>query len=574
MSQEKKGVSVPVLQTQFDGNRKVVLENVNKRMKLLVGSSMYSESSDISKVSLDSNSGVLTREKVNEFLPVAEDPRMEGKPPAKYFVTITKEKGVNSVEVKSQQVKKFENLHVGNEAKTTNKYVNEQTNQNIGPERKKRKRKAESHPKPDISALQSIRSSENKDNKKALPKTNGIRFQHDDQWHASYVRTRHKNIRCFPFCSPIHRERSFCGQSLVVSAPYSGEKAKQLVLLGCFRKIREKLFFNLGGRYASEDINTDLHTNKNEMMTAIFTGYDANAKLSFFEFRPPRKWRYHCEQNKYTTQENHVFTLYVFEKLENDTLSCIGYADSPPFCIISAWNQSLDTVSRPFTGTPNETYRSSMYKNMHVNQGRLMVEYQGPGSHQHYHAFDSLNQRPHLNPSAGNARGQRPTYISSRPFETSEFRTKGPLPPMYEMMHEIYSALPHEDVVLRSYQQYRMRRQHDLHPHFAATYRGFPPAPDSIFPPHQDQHRRSFNGIGYLQGPGQTFTGAAQYNSYPEGHHENSQPRPGYPSLPPTNPINAPEPKQSKQFSNSQSHYYEESSKHHRFDLGLNHNLV
>ena len=181
------------------------------------------------------------------------------------------------------------------------------------------------------------------------PAVLSLTFVHEESWHKSYVRTRHKNLRCFPFCSPSHRERSFCGLPIIVMYPCeSAEEAKKLSIVGSLRKMKDPLLLTYGDRYP--DVARKSHAN--EIIAAIFTSYDTDAKLATYEFRPPRKWRYKCEQNKYTTSELHAFTVYLLRISEtSNELECVGSKDSPAFNIVSAWNQSLKTVSRPLSGS-------------------------------------------------------------------------------------------------------------------------------------------------------------------------------------------------------------------------------
>ena len=184
-----------------------------------------------------------------------------------------------------------------------------------------------------------------------------LKFVHAESWHASYVRTRHKNLRCFPFCSPSHRERSFCGLPITVMYPSDSiESAKKLNMIGCFRKAKAPLLLNCGGR--SAEVFEKEH--QNEIIAGLFTAYDKEARLGTYEFRPPRKWRYKCEQNKYTTSELHTFTVYLLQLSEaTNAYECVGSKDSPAFNIVSAWNQSLETVSRPLTAAKEVRSASS-----------------------------------------------------------------------------------------------------------------------------------------------------------------------------------------------------------------------
>ncbi|GBG29693.1 Hypothetical Protein FCC1311_059142 [Hondaea fermentalgiana] len=165
-----------------------------------------------------------------------------------------------------------------------------------------------------------------------------MRFALETNWHPSYVRTRHKNLRCFPFCAPEHKERSFCGLPITVflRCP-NAQAARKLHLMGRFRKVREKPLVEMGAKSSTASFDVS------RVVFASFQEYNEAEGMAVFDFMPPRKWRYHCEQNKYTTSELHAFTAYVFD----DRNICVDIKDSPHFRIVSAWRQDVNTVSRP-----------------------------------------------------------------------------------------------------------------------------------------------------------------------------------------------------------------------------------
>mmetsp|Transcript_6318 Transcript_6318/g.7241 ORF Transcript_6318/g.7241 Transcript_6318/m.7241 type:complete len:458 (+) Transcript_6318:216-1589(+) len=262
----------------------------------------------------------------------------------------------------------------------------------------------------------------------ALPKLGDLSFQHEGRWHDSYVRTRHKNIRCFPFCSPQHRERSFCGQSLVATIKFSNAKmAKWIHARGMFRKKSEDLYFKHGNR----ENEPTLPAPKNEIIEGNLIRQDAGSNTLTFEFQPPRKWRYKCEQNKYTTAEKHVFSVYFFEKRSGDSFHCFGYGDSPSFRISSAWNQSLQTVSRPLITVESEKVEK--------RNGKAAVTSQ---NHLHKSLTDKIPGTPSTFSNGGNG---KTAVMGFQPHHQTSFMGG-------------FLELPYEDAVLQ-YHRSKMMTQ-------------------------------------------------------------------------------------------------------------------
>ncbi len=162
-----------------------------------------------------------------------------------------------------------------------------------------------------------------------------------ENWHASYVRTRQKNLRCFPFCSSTHKEHSFCGESIrvLVTVP-SSAAAMSLSLEGCFRKVKENPQMALGMPRSA------LRWTENEQVSGCLSYWDPFSCVAVFDFPPSRTWRYRCSQNKHNSMDGHAFTVATF-----DTLGvCVDLVDSPHFRIVSAWLQNISSVARPVWG--------------------------------------------------------------------------------------------------------------------------------------------------------------------------------------------------------------------------------
>ena len=167
------------------------------------------------------------------------------------------------------------------------------------------------------------------------------RFWAAENWHASYVRTRQKNLRCFPFCASTHKEHSFCGESIrMLVTVASSAAATSLSLEGCFRKVKENPQMALGTPRSA------LRWPEDELVSGCLSHWDPFSCVAVFDFPPSRTWRYRCSQNKHNRMDSHAFTVATFDALG----VCVDLVDSPHFRIVSAWLQNISSVARPVWG--------------------------------------------------------------------------------------------------------------------------------------------------------------------------------------------------------------------------------
>jgi hypothetical protein len=148
----------------------------------------------------------------------------------------------------------------------------------------------------------------------------GINFKDDIPSDTKFVRTRHKSIRCFPFCSPIHKSNSFCGNPLYVTITdnliSSLVNDEDVNLIGEFRRVEDARSFEMKEGY----------TDKGLIQARLFK---RDGNKAFFIFMPPGKWTY---DSKLKPNDRHVFTVYyVFQGL------ITAFQDSNSFQIIPVW---------------------------------------------------------------------------------------------------------------------------------------------------------------------------------------------------------------------------------------------
>ncbi|GBG34818.1 Hypothetical Protein FCC1311_110402 [Hondaea fermentalgiana] len=164
-----------------------------------------------------------------------------------------------------------------------------------------------------------------------------IEFCNVHEWKASYVRTRHKNLRCFPACLARHMENGFCGQSVcahLYMLDRSAVDALGLELYAGIRKASSPLLYEAGqtvGKLFKED-----PISRNKVFRGEWKSFEPSAGRWLVEFIAERRWRYLCKLAKHTMKQEHVFTIYVVSR---KTMTCVAHADSPAFRLTSAWKQ-------------------------------------------------------------------------------------------------------------------------------------------------------------------------------------------------------------------------------------------
>lgn len=161
-----------------------------------------------------------------------------------------------------------------------------------------------------------------------------IWVDHEETFQTRYVRTRDKNLRCFPTCSETHMPRSFCGVPVAVSARLPpGLSADDTYIVAEFRSIRLQPPRWRAGDTVPDRVAMAIGA---EQMEKLYKGEltAVHADVAEFQVRPPGRWRcssYTCFKPAYYA---HVFTVYLVDVARS---VCIGVADSPPFAVVPAW---------------------------------------------------------------------------------------------------------------------------------------------------------------------------------------------------------------------------------------------
>lgn len=303
-----------------------------------------------------------------------------------------------------------------------------------------------------------------------------MRFALETNWHPSYVRTRHKNLRCFPFCAPEHKERSFCGLPITVflRCP-DAQTARKLHLMGRFRKVREKPMVEIGVKSSSATSEVS------RVVFASFQEYNEAEGVAVFDFMPPRKWRYHCEQNKYTTSELHAFTAYVFD----DRNICIDIKDSPHFRIVSAWRQDVNTVSRPLH--PMLHRRNSISSAPETMQ---QAQHQVPGlMHQRRSSF--VNTQPE---SMGMMSSQMQAQAQAQAIANYQQFLRGQQQQQQQRANAFYSANYGRQFSLQQ-QQLAMQQQQPLGGFYTSLTQQQQPSMSGSMQPQQQQALQMSNAL-------------------------------------------------------------------------------
>jgi len=180
----------------------------------------------------------------------------------------------------------------------------------------------------------------------------------DDQFFTRYQRNNKcsglKNLRCFPNCGPDHRERRFCGQSIIFNCEHDetvkvtkyGSVAddgvvKELVAWGRFDTLEPQCNDISVGCIVEQSSIVSLGRKRGQPCLPWYSSKVSNRKSSAkgkesmtFEFNSEYQgWHYAWAATKYTCESEHVFRSYVFTVLPDGKYLCLGIFDSPSFMI-------------------------------------------------------------------------------------------------------------------------------------------------------------------------------------------------------------------------------------------------
>lgn len=147
-----------------------------------------------------------------------------------------------------------------------------------------------------------------------------VYVENADQMAASYVRTRHKNVRCFPRCAVVHKSKSFCGHSVYVLVKGDGLRKEDVIVVGEFRNVRTAASFTVGQEVPISDFD--------ECFTEGVLLKQEGKDLSF-AINPVRKWKF---DGKIRPMDHYVFTVFAIVGGK-----VMAKTDTPSFTITPIW---------------------------------------------------------------------------------------------------------------------------------------------------------------------------------------------------------------------------------------------
>jgi hypothetical protein len=157
-------------------------------------------------------------------------------------------------------------------------------------------------------------------------------FTSQTRFTDKYTITRYKNLRCFPNCGLVHRERQFCGSPVTVAVTLSEQnQIKNIYVFGTFRARDAALKYEVGSTCLEKRPESVHDANQrgdaNHFAASLFQLQQGKGIYTMY---PPRKWRCPIDQLTLTanTHEDYVFSVYV---IHTDLQKCIANVNSSPF---------------------------------------------------------------------------------------------------------------------------------------------------------------------------------------------------------------------------------------------------
>jgi hypothetical protein len=159
-----------------------------------------------------------------------------------------------------------------------------------------------------------------------------------DKYQRNNKRGGLKNLRCFPTCSPAHKERGFCGRPvlLTVTHPASFTASRRLMAYADFAEASQLPAFQLNQVIKFAALDSSTRTRLQPMMPWVPGHPTATSPTqTVFEFNKERRgWHYSWTSNKHSCDSEHVMQAFVFERLGEHTttsmlLRCVAVATSP-----------------------------------------------------------------------------------------------------------------------------------------------------------------------------------------------------------------------------------------------------
>lgn len=172
-----------------------------------------------------------------------------------------------------------------------------------------------------------------------------------------------KNLRCFPTCSAMHRERGFCGRMVVVGiAPPSPGPGYQMfgefvsfapAVTGSARPTvqQQALHLAIGEKVNAKELMALVRDKANPTKPWMEADkLDANR----FAFNRDKKgWHYGWASNKHTCNASHVLQAYLFEPVGGDVLQVRGIYQSPHFTLFCRRRRRFAMVPSAPIAPPN-----------------------------------------------------------------------------------------------------------------------------------------------------------------------------------------------------------------------------
>ena len=152
-----------------------------------------------------------------------------------------------------------------------------------------------------------------------------------------FIRTRHNNLRCFPSCSPVHKQNAFCGSPIYVKVKRLEEIESPIPtenIFAGFHLERQDESCKLDEPFDQETVSKSLGS-----IVLQARMYKQDQNFSYFIFMPDGKWTYAA--TLVATDKHHFSVFYVV----NGRL--IAKHKSPFFHVIPTWKvQSSNQRSR------------------------------------------------------------------------------------------------------------------------------------------------------------------------------------------------------------------------------------
>lgn len=152
-----------------------------------------------------------------------------------------------------------------------------------------------------------------------------------------FIRTRHNNLRCFPKCSPVHKQNAFCGSPVYVKIKKTPENSAQHV--DVYAGFHLDALWENDGLSVGSIFNKDLLSRSisSEILQARM--YKQDEGFFYLIFMPDGKWTYGGTLNPL---DQHYFTIYYV--LDGHLQERIR---SPMFHVIPTWKaqSAMSTAS-------------------------------------------------------------------------------------------------------------------------------------------------------------------------------------------------------------------------------------